>query len=270
MLQDTFFSFSRFKMLCRKEMTEHSKFILLGMVFLYGTLVLLILTEEYTNYKYIDYYKTRTNSFMQMIFFWYLWVFGCLSASLTMANLKSKASRISTLMLPATPFEKFFSRWLISTVGFLILLLVSFKLADYTRVLVYSLAYPEIDTVVFKLSQLGANHTYWNVSDNNLQFGMYVTGYWFTQSLFVLGSCVWPKNSFLKTFMALAAIVVTYSLTAYFFTELCPLRQYDFFPERITSEQIYLILISVGSFFTLVNWTLAYYRFKESEVIHRM
>ena len=30
------------------------------------------------------------------------------------------------------------------------------------------------------------------------------------------------------------------------------------------------IMIVVGIFFTLMNWTLAYFRFKESEIVNRM
>ena len=47
------------------------------------------------------------------------------------------------LMVPATPFEKFFSRWFVFTVVFLVIFLISYKLADYTRFIIYSLAYPE-------------------------------------------------------------------------------------------------------------------------------
>lgn len=47
-------------------------------------------------------------------------------------------------MTPATSFEKYFSRWLVFTVVFLIVFLITYKLADYTKVLVYSLVYPEI------------------------------------------------------------------------------------------------------------------------------
>lgn len=34
----------------------------------------------------------------------------------------------------------------------------------------------------------------------------------FVQSLFVLGSSVWPKNSFLKTFVSVTIIVLIYVL----------------------------------------------------------
>ena len=39
-----------------------------------------------------------------------------------------------------------------------------------------------------------------------------MSGYFFVQSLFVLGSSIWPKNSFLKTFAAGTVIVMVYFL----------------------------------------------------------
>ena len=37
-----------------------------------------------------------------------------------------------------------------------------------------------------------------------------------------------------------------------------------------SQEVVMWIVIGVGIFFALVNWTLAYFRFKESEIINRM
>ena len=55
-------------------------------------------------------------------------------------------------MTPATPFEKFFSRWLVSTVVLLVVFFITFELADYTRVLVYSLIYPDVKEVILPVN----------------------------------------------------------------------------------------------------------------------
>ena len=39
-------------------------------------------------------------------------MFSCIGASLAFSNLKTKQSRISAIMLPATSFDKFMVRWL--------------------------------------------------------------------------------------------------------------------------------------------------------------
>jgi hypothetical protein len=44
------------------------------------------------------------------------------------------------------------------------------------------------------------------------------------------------------------------------------------FPDDIimSDEAMWGLLIAVSIFFTLFNWILAYFRFKESEIINRM
>ena len=106
------------------------------------------------------------------------------------------------LMVPATPFEKFFSRWFVFTVVYLVVFLISYKLADYTRLIIYSLAYPEKDFIApVALSHLAGDKKYYTLCNTGLQFGALMSGYFFVQSLFVLGSSIWPKNSFLKTML---------------------------------------------------------------------
>ena len=43
-----------------------------------------------------------------------------------------------------------------------------------------------------------------------------------------------------------------------------------FVMDETTKDTIWWIIIVAGIFFALVNWTLAYFRFKESEIINRM
>lgn len=198
-----------------------------------------------------------------------------MSASFTMEKMKTKTSRISTLMTPVTSFEKFFSRWLICTVVFLVVFLITYKLADYTRVMVYSLAYPEKDFIApVDLSHLvGRGKDYYTVCRTGLQFGAVIAGYFFVQSLFVLGSTIWPKNSFLKTFASGTIIWIVYFLVGVFMSKmLLQSNKHYSFPDDIimSDEAMWGLLIAVSIFFTLFNWILAYFRFKESEIINRM
>ena len=159
MIKDTFFSLPRFMNLCRKEMVESWRSNVLRMVLMYGVMAVVLVWNGYTQYNYHDsvYFIRHANTdpawgFILMAFLWFLFVFGCLSASLVMEKMKNKTSRLSTLMTPSTPFEKFFSRWLISTIVFLVVFLIAFKLADYTRVMVYSLIYPEVKVIAPRFS----------------------------------------------------------------------------------------------------------------------
>ena len=278
MIKDTFFSLPRFMNLCRKEMVENWKSNVLRMVLMYGVMAAVMVWNGYFEYRYwhSGQIEDPAWTFLLVVFIWSLWGFGCLSASFTMEKMKTKTSRTSMLMVPATPFEKFFSRWFVFTVVFLVIFLISYKLADYTRFIIYSLAYPEEKDFIIPvdLSHLvGERKTYYTLCRTGLQFGALLSAYFFVQSLFVLGSSIWPKNSFLKTFASGTVIAIVYFLLAVFMSKMF-LENGNYYSENVftgmSEDTAMSIMIVVGIFFTLMNWTLAYFRFKESEIVNRM
>ena len=278
MIKDTFFSLPRFMNLCRKEMVENWRSNVLRMVLVYGVMAVVMVWNGYFEYRYwhSGQIEDPAWTFLLVVFIWSLWGFGCLSASFTMEKMKTKTSRTSMLMVPATPFEKFFSRWFVFTVVFLVIFLISYKLADYTRFIIYSLAYPEEKDFIIPvdLSHLvGERKTYYTLCRTGLQFGALLSAYFFVQSLFVLGSSIWPKNSFLKTFASGTVIAIVYFLLAVFMSKMF-LENGNYYSENVftgmSEDTAMSIMIVVGIFFTLMNWTLAYLRFKESEIVNRM
>ena len=91
------------------------------------------------------------------------------------------------------------------------------------------------------------------------------------QSLFVLGSSIWPKNSFLKTFASGTIIgMVYFAVGALVSKVLLESGRYYSGGVLESKETTLWIVIVAGIFFALVNWVLAYFRFKESEIINRM
>lgn len=273
MIKDTFFSLPRFMNLCRKEMVENWRSNVLRMVLMYGVMAVVMVWNGYFAYRgTYDYENDPAWVFLLVVFIWALWGFGGLSASFTMERMKSKTSRTSMLMVPATPFEKFFSRWFVFTVVYLVVFLISYKLADYTRLIIYSLAYPEKDFIApVALSHLVGDEKYYTLCNSGLEFGALMSGYFFVQSLFVLGSSIWPKNSFLKTFAAGTVIVMVYFLAGILMSKIL-LENGQYYSGGIfeSKDTILSIIIVAGIFFALMNWTLAYFRFKESEIINRM
>ena len=278
MIKDTFFSLPRFMNLCRKEMVENWRSNVLRMVLMYGVMAVVMVWNGYFEYRYwhSGQIEDPAWTFLLVVFIWSLWGFGCLSASFTMEKMKTKTSRTSMLMVPATPFEKFFSRWFVFTVVFLVIFLISYKLADYTRFIIYSLAYPEEKDFIIPvdLSHLvGERKTYYTLCRTGLQFGALLSAYFFVQSLFVLGSSICPKNSFLKTFASGTVIAIVYFLLAVFMSKMF-LENGNYYSENVftgmSEDTAMSIMIVVGIFFTLMNWTLAYLRFKESEIVNRM
>ena len=283
MIKDTFFSLPRFINLCRKEMVENWKSNVLRMVLMYGVMAVVMVWNGYFKYRYHNtaYFIRHANAdpaweFILISFLCFLFAFGCLSASLLMEKMKNKTSRLSALMVPATPFEKFFSRWLVSTIVFLVVFLIAFKLADYTRVSIYSLIYPEVKEVILpvNLGDLVGSGKRWFLFNETYELIFVLSIYCFIQSLFVLGSSVWPKNSFLKTFVAVTIIVLIYVVVGIAVGNMLfngsHNRDCSYIFSSITEQQAFNLASIAFVLFALVNCTLAYFRFKESEIIQRM
>lgn len=272
MLKDNFFSISRFMDYCRKDMVESWRTNLLRVAMMFGIMVVIFVWTGYVQYEY----KYDVDPLVEISLYVFLWlglICGCLAASFTMEKMKSKTGRLSVLMTPATSFEKFFSRWLISTIVYLVIFLIAFKLADYTRVLIYSLAYPEKMVVASELKYLFAiegEYALAKYTDCSVK-GLILVGYFFFQSCFVLGSSIWPKNSFIKTFVTGFSVTVIYALILGGIAKLLFDNASGSVPDNGDPEfMVKSISYTVGIFFTLLNWVLAYYRFKEAEIINRL
>ncbi|MCI5707598.1 MAG: hypothetical protein MR298_09825 [Odoribacter sp.] len=272
MTQNTIFNLSRFKNLLLKELKENKKSLLLRWLMLYGFLTITFLLAA------LQYYPTSQNEYnvwaLEMAaFIGILFVTGCASASLMMEHINTKTKRISTLILPASSFEKFIVRWLIFVVFFLMFYWIAFYLADWTRMAIYSAAYPE-NTLI---SPLPLSDFLWNPGSEYCYFKarkltlLAFSGYLAIQSFFVLGSCIWPKNSFIKTFAALFLLFGVYFYFAFLSAEQYLSNKYisDPFPNLVNEGNQELVGICILSGIVLFNWILAYFRFKESEIIQR-
>lgn len=282
MIRDTFFSLPRFVNVCRKEMVESWKSNLIRVILMYGALAIVLVWNgyfEYERYEYaqeIDLLRRGVWSFGMVAFVWGMVIMGCLSASFTMERMKTKNERLSMLMTPATMFEKFFARWLVFTFGFLLVYLIAYRLADWTRVLFFMAKYPDMDDVgqVPLLSLLIGDDkdslVHWSLFRDCEHFALGAGVYFLFQSCFVLGSSIWPKGAFSKTFAAGVAIVLSYVLVGALMVKMLWTGDYMMNNWEEPSEETLVLCATLFSFVvSIFNWVLAYYRFKESEIINR-
>lgn len=279
MIRDTFFSMSRFVGLCRKEMVESWRANVLRMVMMYGIMAVAFVWNGYFQYLNPEGLINRgvINDpiwmFELIVFLWAIIIMGLLSASFIMERMKSKTNRISVLMTPATMFEKFFSRWLVFTFGYLIVFLIAFKLADWTRVAVYLISYPELKGIISStpLSHLvGDIKDSWTAFQSCDGFMLAVSVYFFAQSIFVLGSSIWPKNAFVKTFSAIVVIAIIYTTVGASLTKMLYEGTGRHGINQTISDEAMMTITTVIFFaLALFNWVVAYFRFKESEIINR-
>lgn len=277
MIKDTFFSPLRFMNLCRKEMVENWKPAVLRVAMMYGVMAIAFVWNGYYSYKgFIPPYSERHPeldpawSFVLHAFVIFFIIFGLLAASFTMEKMKTKTSRLQVLMTPATPFEKFFSRWLLSTLVYILVFLIVFRLADYTRVLVYMVSFPDLKVIApadFGW-MVGEGHSVSVYRTTDAMWGA-ICAYFFFQSCFVLGSSIWPKNSFIKTVAAGVIITIVYVLAVVGVAKMAFPAHFSYHPP-VSDDVIGRIAAFVALCFALMNWVLAYFRFKESEIINRM
>ena len=182
-------------------------------------------------------------------------------------------------MNPSSNLEKYVSRWLIVTIGYIITFFVALWVADLIRVAVFSVRYPDVDANMLDLSLLIKSNGKINALFNDgYQFSFFVGLFFLFQSLCVLGSTFWEKVSFVKTFAASTVIVLLFILLArwtilLFYTDV---KQFEnvltsVFGRRkeMSDNEIFMMLTGIFAFFTLINWTISFFRFRESEIIKR-
>lgn len=276
MIRDTFFDLHRFVSLCRKEMVENWRIYILRSIMVYGIFAIIFIWNGYFQYANMGALTHhRVDPILELeywMFFLGLIILGGISASFAMERMKTKTSRLLVLMTPATVFEKFFLRWLLATCGFIFVFLIAFKLADWTRAGIYMLAFPDIDVISsFPLWKLCCHSggCCGDLSGGDSYTALFVSGYFLIQSSFLLGSVIWPKNAFVKTFAALACVLIVYILLAVGITQLfLPADSYVPNP-GISEATMRHIVITFNVSLMLFNWVLAYFRFKESEIINR-
>lgn len=283
MMRDRFFSMPRFLDYCQKDLVENWRTNVLRLVVMYGALAVIFIWMGYLEYHwdlrnatfYLERLQMSDSQYRDPVWgaqfgvgCFLIFIMGALSASFVMEFMKDKRRRISALMLPATMFEKYFSRWFIYTLVFLLAYAVAFVLADLTRVLVYSLAYPDFTQVI-------QTFPYGRLGDETLFPHFFSTGRWTlfsfsfyfaVQSAYVLGSALWPKNAFIKT---TAALIVVISIFMAVLVSLVKSLTFGPYGPDMEEETVMTLFTCLLFAFAIFCWVTAYYRLKEAEIINR-
>ena len=272
-MKDTFFSFPRFANYFKKVLVEDRKRLLQRIITVFGLLVVfgaIISDSCYQHYMEalkIGIVRSEIDPAidgLMPLFVFGLFIGCALSASFIMEPMSSKTSRIYALMLPATSFEKYFVRWFIYTIGYLVVYYLLFLLFDVMRVCVFSVIYPEIDIITFinPYAEIVALR-------DEVPLGFVVSLYLLLQSIFVLGSSLWPKYAFLKTFTAYTILGMAFSAFFAGIMNLFNRPGNSYIMLELSDDTLFLIATCGVMMVTLFFWWLAYKRFKEMEVVNR-
>jgi hypothetical protein len=196
--------------------------------------------------------------------------------------MNSKLKRLSFLVSPSSNFEKFFSRWMIVTIGYILAFFAAMWIADALRVAVITARFPDMEIKFLDVTKLVYPGDDYNTGDYMMPkfvFVILVFIYFFFQSLFLLGATFWEKASFIKTFTAISVIVFVYTILCRWTILISYEEGLNGFGRVLDSllnkyndtKNLPLLFINtVLSVFILANWVLAFFRFRESEIIKRL
>ena len=255
------FYFGRFGKCLMRELKLNSKAWLLRMLLMFGVTTILLIINTQPHLADSDNYGVIQAESCFLIARFCAFVFCGLGASLFMENMTSNGLRLNSIMSPASQLEKFATRFVNCIVFVTLAYLLSYTLADVVRVMYVRTQYGDLPDLRF----FG-----WNSVMDMAESKWFFWSYFFAmQMTFVLGSTVWPKNSFRKTFGSVVVFIIIFGFIAF------NLNSYlGPHGSRVISYNACMLLkYRIANYAPLI-WSAfclitSYYRFKESEIINR-
>ncbi len=190
----------------------------------------------------------------------------CVGTGMMFEPLGKKTTAISVLMLPASQLEKYLSLIVISAILPVAIFVLGFELLDLMRCLSINLVY--LDTAPAAL--IPPSYIFDGFSEDAVIGIIFLA---LIQSFFALGSCVWPRRGVAYTFIYLIITSLVFALWGGFLLKLMLSNlmdahgtgsfSVDFDDTSHCTAEIFMIIAA------LTNYVIAYYRFKESEIINR-
>ena len=289
------FSFSRLGLVMKRDLMENWKknlYALLGLTFAFLITYLAMMGsyEDASISALKAYVDSHVESFAIISFFALVFY-----ASLIMNNMQTKEARLSYLMLPASPLEKFIARALYVTVGIVLMIFVASLLAEAAHWLFMPFfkdlpeelkvcVWPEAWGKIFEaINPFQTKNVYLNVSAGTdpstwqqvekRLFFIYLMGYaaslW-QHSIFVLGGNYFGKHPFIKTIgtMILIAILIGWACTFIDWDNWEWIADYlESHAKSLTEETVAGFISFIFFAFTALNWWLSYKLFTRRQVV---
>ncbi|NDV45904.1 hypothetical protein D0T49_02435 [Paludibacter sp. 221] len=276
------FSIKRFWFVTKKNFLENWKQYSVQALTMFGIMFVIFLSISFDHYKDLEQGYAHDTEILLLAWSSILFlIFGIFTASTFMEPMRNKTKRIAYLINPSSNLEKFLSRWLIVSVGYVIMFFVCLWLADMLRVAILSIRFPQFDIPMLDFGRMMPTEGKNNISFvffSRSFFSMWVGVYTLTQSLFILGATFWEKATFVKTFSAGIIIwgalimLCRWTIMAFYNGDFSQFGNVldSFSMNRIEESTGFTIITCILLFFTLANWTISFFRFRESEIIKRL
>ncbi|MBU0712946.1 hypothetical protein KJ762_07240 [bacterium] len=252
------FNFNRFLLLLRNDLFRNYRTLLIGAgtvaaIYFVATLTPMIFSRENIGYDF------NTGFFPTV-----LYICGFLLSAAAFGEIHHTQKNTAFFMLPATTFEKFTSRLLLTTIGYLVISVVFYFILNMLSLL---------------LSALFINSGFPVFNPFSEDMLMAIAIYLITQSIFLFGSIFFKNHAFMKTGLSLFGLSVVIGIFA---SIVFRIVYHDFFDHMrfmdnyMASDFIYLenfgetLLSIVKHIFWFVLapyfWIVAYFRLSEKEV----
>lgn len=246
---------NNFFLTVRKEAIDNRKHLLLRLVTIWGVFITM---GGIWGYNHVDTVMPHFGilGFVALLF-------GAVVGAQTFSNMQTKTGRISALMLPASAADKFLVRWLAVVPLAFIALIAAFYLSELARILVALIHEGTIDADYARPVNLYSMLTLYG-EPGGWKFGFVcLASYFMGQAFYILGSALWPRHSFAKTFVVLWALHMLLGMVV------VPMRNIDF-SFSFTGEDL-AIWMGIGEIvLTIVLYYLAYLRFRRSQVVYKL
>jgi uncharacterized membrane protein len=251
------FSFARYSALLKTYVTENGKTLALYTAVLIGISILVgaFIGNNLTTDTRIS-GDPRVGEIMMGAYIYAAFSF-CLaiSASFMFSSMQSRSSRISTLMLPASMAEKYLVRYTV----YFILYIASFIIATLFGEAARLLASPSDTPCIF--SEIGTLFSYLSQAKVTTFLVLYLIGAVLSNhSFYTLGSSLWPRHSFFKTFIASIALGMVMVI-------IIPSEQLILFSEAFKDRN--WSILALIYIWAAVCYLLSWLRFRSTQIVQR-
>ena len=251
------FNWNRFKATVRKEIALNGRKLGLSILVIYLFYAVLLFGINLSNHGMKNFDIGPLFAFMIIGLF----------ASMGFSELTTKSQRSDYLTMPASTAEKFIVNTLIYVIGGIVAVIACICLADLTRIaLLWSRAGDDFLVPGFTaLFDIAAKWVYPFFNDKAFFPQFLLNCLWYA-SVFMLGSILWPKRSFLKMMIV---VFVYWIIMRFFLVDLMwndSIMQADI---RYGIDGYGLIMISIDCIAIILCWVGGWLLFKKKDVITR-
>lgn len=263
------FSWSRVGLLIRRYFSENSRQLLMTLGVVFGIMLFFGLT---INKSAGDYSKfDGTGAILWMILFCIISFALIIVGSLTFSSMSTKPKRIVAMMVPASKSEKFVSLLIIYNVMAPIAIILSALLVDVLT----SLVFMHEPYFIHFLGTLGDFFSSIKREDYGFEVMLGIIAFvggslLCSLATYTLGSALWPKKSFIKTFCVLFAfqMIIPMIIPGNLSLRLIEwIRDFDF--ENINLHILAWSVIAVYYAFAGFIYWLAWRRYRSTQVIQK-